>query len=198
MTERVRWGIRERVEGCSSTSATCHWTLTHWRLKWERVETSHREWKYNDFVQTQLGSITVPILMRYIDCLNLKEENAFIQYISWQSWELVNKSNNYYWWFGFSEQEDTEVTQGRCWLNTPGRDTNSEPAEVRVGVVVCLVVCFHQSGDDLTLFISKPGPPGLPLCFTLSLLIFPPLNQVLLPLNFLICENNWRCTGRKR
>lgn len=69
-------------------------------------------------------------------------------------------------------------------------DTNPEPAEVRVGIVVCFVVRLHQSGDDLTLLIGQPRPPGLLLCFTLSLLIFPPLNQVLLPLNLLICQND--------
>lgn len=75
--------------------------------------------------------------------------------------------------------EDTEIS---C------TNTNPESAEVRVGFVVCLVVGLHQSGNDLALFVSEPGPPCLPLRFTLSLLIFPPLNQVLLPLNLLICE----------
>ena len=80
-----------------------------------------------------------------------------------------------------------------CWWHELYEDTNPEAAEVRVGIVICFVVRLHQRGDDLALFVSEPGPPRLPLCFALRLLVLPPLNQVLLPLHFLICQNDWGC-----
>lgn len=80
-----------------------------------------------------------------------------------------------------------------CWWQELYEDTNPEAAEVRVGVVICFVVRLHQCGDDLALFVGEPGPPRLPLCFALRLLVLPPLNQVLLPLHFLICQNDWGC-----
>ena len=54
---------------------------------------------------------------------------------------------------------------------------------------------FHQRGDDLALFVRQPGPPGLPLGFALCLLILPSLDQVLLTLYFLICQDD--CGGQR-
>lgn len=68
--------------------------------------------------------------------------------------------------------------------------TDPEAAEVGVGVVVGLVVRLHQRGDDLALLVGQPGPPRLTLRLTLRLLVLPPLDQVLLPLHFLICQDD--------
>lgn len=78
----------------------------------------------------------------------------------------------------------------QIWCRYDG-DTNPKSGEVRVGVIVCLVVSVHQRGDDLTLFFRESGSPCLFLCLALRLLLLPPLNQVLFPLHFLVCQNDW-------
>lgn len=83
------------------------------------------------------------------------------------------------------------VLLSECWCN--GVDTDPEAVEVGVGVVVGLVVCLHQRGDDLALVLAQPGSLRLPL----RLLILPPLDQILLPLHLLICQDDWG-RGRRR
>lgn len=71
--------------------------------------------------------------------------------------------------------------------------TDPKAWEVGVGVVVGLVVSLHQRGDDLALLLAQPGSLRLPL----RLLILPPLDQILLPLHLLICQDDWG-RGRRR
>lgn len=76
-------------------------------------------------------------------------------------------------------------------------DTNPKAAEIRVGVVVCFVVCLHQCGNDVTLFIWESRSPCFLFCFTLCLLVLPPLNQVLLSLHFLIRQNDCKAKTKR-
>lgn len=52
------------------------------------------------------------------------------------------------------------------------------------------MVRLHQRCDDLTLFVGEPRSPRLPLRFALGLLVLSPLNEVLLPLHFLVCQDD--------
>lgn len=96
---------------------------------------------------------------------------------------------------GLCNGGEAGVTEGRLVLQRGGWcyrvDTDPEAVEVGVGVVVGLVVCLHQRGDDLALLLAQPGSLRLPLRLPLRLLILPPLDQIFLPLHLLICQNDW-------
>lgn len=64
--------------------------------------------------------------------------------------------------------------------------TNPEAGEVRIGGIVGLVVSFHQGGDDSGLLLIQTWPHCLPGC----LLLFPFYYHVLLPLDFLVCQDD--------
>lgn len=64
--------------------------------------------------------------------------------------------------------------------------TNPEAGEVWIGGIVGLVVSFHQGGDDPGLLLIQTWPHCLPGC----LLLFPLYYHVLLPLDFLVCQDD--------